>query len=193
VNIDKFQRAPRRITKCARRCGVEREVILKGGFLPDGLEAAMGDQWSRVAGGTFLYMPIIWIDRLDGKAGFEAWQNSDNPPFAYELCFADEEPSGVLARLASMQSGNGSRIWLNTLWDSLCAGHTDERGLAGDPDGSCGWCTGHGATINTERQPRRADGVPSLSRQEIAPDLKKTAAASPRWKRPRGAPWRMRA
>jgi glycerophosphoryl diester phosphodiesterase len=41
---------------------------------------------------------------------------------------------------------------VNTLWDSLCAGHTDERGYNGDPDGSWGWCLERGATmIQTDR------------------------------------------
>ena len=44
------------------------------------------------------------------------------------------------------------RIWINTLWDSLCAGHTDERGFKGDPDGSWGWALENGATmIQTDR------------------------------------------
>ena len=51
-----------------------------------------------------------------------------------------------------MQRESGPRIWLNTLWDSLCAGHTDEHGFNGDADGSWGWCLKHGATmIQTDR------------------------------------------
>ena len=41
---------------------------------------------------------------------------------------------------------------LEFLTDSLCAGHTDERGFKGDPDGSWGWALENGATmIQTDR------------------------------------------
>jgi glycerophosphoryl diester phosphodiesterase len=58
----------------------------------------------------------------------------------------------VLVSLRKLQSAGGPRIWVNTLWDSLCAGHTDERGYNGDPAGSWGWCLERGATmIQTDR------------------------------------------
>lgn len=152
VNIDKFQRDPIGVAECARKCGVEREVILKGSFTPDELQSAMGDEWRSIMDGTFLYMPIIWIDRPSALASFEAWQGCGRAPFAYELCFSSEGQIEVLTRLESMQRESGPRIWLNTLWDSLCAGHTDEHGFNGDLDGSWGWCLKHGATmIQTDR------------------------------------------
>ena len=152
VNIDKFERDPSGIAECACRCGVEREVILKGKFMPDELKTLMGDEWAGIIDGTFLYMPILWINRQGALACFEAWQGCGRTPFAYELCFASEDPMDVLIRLESMQGKGGPRIWLNTLWDSLCAGHTDERGFSGDADGSWGWCLMRGATmIQTDR------------------------------------------
>ena len=91
VNIDKFQRDPKGVAECARKCGVEREVILKGSFSPDELQSAMGDEWCGIMDGTFLYMPIIWIDRPGALVGFEAWQGCGRAPFAYELCFSSEK------------------------------------------------------------------------------------------------------
>ena len=152
VNVDKFPRDPKGIAECARRCGVAREVIFKGAFTPDELKHAMGEEWRGILDGTFLYMPILWIDRPGALERFEAWQCCERPPFAYELCFSGEASLEVLARLEAMQGANGPRIWLNTLWDSLCAGHADARGVAGDPDGSWGWCLERGATlIQTDR------------------------------------------
>ena len=152
VNIDKFPRDPKGIAECARRCGVEREVIFKGSFTPSDLKKRMGDQWAGIADGTFLYMPILKINSPNAVKGFEAWQKCERPPFAYELCFDKEKPIEVLERLRPLQSKGGPRIWINTLWDSLCAGHTDERGFKGDADGSWGWCLERDATmIQTDR------------------------------------------
>ena len=152
VNIDKFPRDPRGIAECARRCGVEREVILKGGFMPADLEKRMGDQWAGILDGTFLYMPIFNINSPKAVRGFEAWQACKRPPFAYELCFENEDSLEVLERLRPLQQKGGPRIWINTLWKQICGTRTDERGFGGDPDGSWGWCLENGATmIQTDR------------------------------------------
>jgi glycerophosphoryl diester phosphodiesterase len=37
-------------------------------------------------------------------------------------------------------------VWINTLWDSLAAGHTDAKSLA-DPAVGWGWAIGRGANI----------------------------------------------
>ena len=86
--------------------------------------------------------------------GFNAWQKAERIPFGYELCFKTEEPLDVLERLERVQDKNGPRIWINTLWDSLCAGHTDERGFNGDPAGSWGWCLDRKATIIQTDRPK---------------------------------------
>ena len=152
VNIDKFPRDPKGIAECARRCGVEREVILKGGFMPDDLEKRMGDQWAGILDGTFLYMPILNINNPKSVKGFEAWQACKRLPFAYELCFSNEDSLEVLERLRPLQAKGGPRIWINTLWKEICGTRTDERGFKGDPDGSWGWCLDRGATmIQTDR------------------------------------------
>ena len=48
---------------------------------------------------------------------------------------------------------NGTKIWLNSLWPSLNAGHDDDRAVEEeDPDGSWGWLLEQGATlIQTDR------------------------------------------
>jgi len=154
VNLDKFPRDPKGIAECVRRCGMEREVVLKGGFSPNALKERMGEQWGGIADGTFLYMPILNINRPNAVKGFNAWQKAERIPFGYELCFKTEEPLDVLERLERVQDKNGPRIWINTLWDSLCAGHTDKRGFNGDPDGSWGWCLDRKATIIQTDRPK---------------------------------------
>lgn len=164
VNLDKFPRDPQGVAAYVRKLGMEKEVILKGGFAPDDLKSKMGGEWKGVADGTLCFMPILNLNSATADARkaaavskksvdmFEAWQRAERVPGAYELCFAKESPVEVLERLKSLQKDGGPRIWINTLWDSLCAGHTDERGYAGDPDGSWGWALDQGATmIQTDR------------------------------------------
>ena len=159
VNLDKFPRDPRGIAEYVKRLGMEKEVILKGSYTPGELKKKMKEQWAGIEDGTFYFMPIIWLNqaKADEKKTadtrkksiemFEAWQSQKHVPCAYELCIAKEKPVDVLSRLKEVQKDGGPRIWINTLWDSLCAGHTDERGFKGDPDGSWGWALEQGATI----------------------------------------------
>ena len=164
VNLDKFPRDPHGIAEYVKKLGMEKEVILKGHFTPDELKKKMKEHWAGVEDGTFYYMPILNLN-FSGKMAkksdeasaksvktFEAWQAQKRTPGAYELCIAKETPVVVLERLKAVQKDGGPRIWINTLWDSLCAGHTDERGFKGDPDGSWGWALENGATmIQTDR------------------------------------------
>ncbi len=147
VNLDKFPRDPKGIAEFVKKHGMEKEVILKGSFWPDKFKEAMGDSYKYFTDGSLYYMPIIWINNGNSMKFFNKWQNADRRPGAYELCIVNEKQIDVLKKLKAGQSSGAARIWINTLWDSLCAGHTDERGFRGDPDGSWGWCLEQGATI----------------------------------------------
>ena len=152
VNLDKFPRDPKGIAEFVKKQGMEKEVILKGSFSPAKLKKAMGSSFDLITDGTLFYMPIVWVNRGDAMKIYNSWQSEPKCPSAYELCIAKETPVEVLERLKAVQKDGGPRIWINTLWDSLCAGHTDERGFKGDPDGSWGWALENGATmIQTDR------------------------------------------
>jgi len=187
VNLDKFPRDPRGIAEYVKKLGMEREVILKGTFMPDDLKKKMKEQWASVEDGTLYFMPILWLShggKESEKAGvsakktaeaakksaamFEAWQSEGRAPGAYELCIPKEEPVDVLKRLQATQRYGGPRIWINTLWDNLCAGHTDERGFNGDPDGSWGWALKQGATmIQTDRPAELIKYLESKGRRNL--------------------------
>ena len=152
VNLDKFSRDPKGITAFVKKHAMEKEVILKGSFSPESLRKKMGTTYTSVADGTIFYMPIIAIDTGNALSEFNRWQGEPKRPGAYELCFGSEKSLEVLNILKEGQASGAPRIWINTLWDSLCAGHTDERGFEGDRDGSWGWCLDQGATmIQTDR------------------------------------------
>ena len=149
VNLDKYARDPKGITECAIRLGVAREVVFKSGPSKDKLKAALGEElWTKFATKELFYMPILRDDKPDAARFVREWGTI---PGAYELCFKDEKELSALKLLGGM-SAPCPRIWINTLWESLCATHTDKRGHAGDPEGSWGWCLKKGATmIQTDR------------------------------------------
>ena len=153
VNLDKYPRDPKGITETTITCGVQKEIVFKSGLKKDDLRKKLGEKlWARFESGELFYMPILntW-ETNKCPSQFAAWQAGPKLPGVYEMCFKNEKFMDEINALGAMKAPC-PRLWINTLWDSLCAGHTDERGHGGDPEGSWGWCLKKGATmIQTDR------------------------------------------
>ena len=169
VNLDKFGRDPKGIAEFVKKHGMEKEVILKERFSPKELEELVGPEiWKDMVERRLVYMPIIWINKEQKL--FKEWEKSALKPLAYELCIKKAKPAGVLKTLAAKTGKGGARIWINTLWDSLCAGRTDDRGYNGDPDGSWGWWLKEGATmLQTDRPKELLEYLEKSGRRKFAP------------------------
>ena len=143
--------------------------ILKERFSPKELEELVGPEiWKDMVERRLVYMPIIWINKEQKL--FKEWEKSALKPLAYELCIKKAKPAGVLKTLAAKTGKGGARIWINTLWDSLCAGRTDDRGYDGDPDGSWGWWLKEGATmLQTDRPKELLEYLDKSGRRKFAP------------------------
>ena len=94
-------------------------------------------------------MPII---SLDGKnAAMQVEENLKLNPVAIECCFKKYSPQveSLLQRIRQA----GVKVWINSLWPSLCDGHDDDRAVEmKEPDESWGWILDRGATlIQTDR------------------------------------------
>lgn len=168
VNLDKYDRDPKGITELAIRCGVEREIVFKSGMPPAQLRKRLGEElWKEFASGHLFYMPIFCGDFESSSRTLDEWQTCGINPGAYEICFKSEQPREALDRLAAMKPPC-PRIWINTLWDRLCAGHTDDRGFRGDVEGSWGWCLKQGATmIQTDRPAELIKYLGSIGRHTL--------------------------
>ena len=166
VNLDKYPRDPKGITEVTIRCGVQKEIVFKSGLSPKEFKAALGEElWKKFSPKGLFYMPILRDDEPDAARFVREW---GSVPGAYELCFKDEKELSALKLLGKM-SAPCPRIWINTLWEDLCATHTDERGHAGDPEGSWGWCLKQGATmLQTDRPEDLIRYLNSLGRHTLA-------------------------
>lgn len=143
VNIDKGGDYIREILPIIQRTGTERQVIIKGKYALDRVKADYGDSKG------MLYMPIV--DMYDSTAverGVEFAKKMH--PVAFELCFKTEQE--LAPTFVNIVLKSGSRVWINTLWDTLCAGHDDENALIEGMDKHWGWVLDHHATmIQTDR------------------------------------------
>ena len=120
-----------------------------------------------------IYMPMLW-DK--GEAEMLGMLYNHAPP-ATELLFGSE-PTGMLSSnsLAAAASG-GTRIWLTSLWSSLCAGHHDAVALGGNPDGSWGWLIDNGASIiQTDHAAQLIDYLETRGLRGLLPALPPVAS-----------------
>lgn len=104
------------------------------------------------------YMPMVWplnyniYGKTTEAPDTYAKRFIDNyDPIAFEVIY-DTEDSPVLDAIPLMNKEKIT-VWVNTLWDELCAGHTDERALK-DPDAHWGWVIRHGANVIQTDRPK---------------------------------------
>ena len=143
VNIDKGGTYIKEIMPIIKECGMEKQVIIKGYYPVEKVKKEYGSNKS------ILYMPIVNLWDKEAVATIQTFIK-DFTPIAYELCFKDDTTPSL--RIIDEIIKSGSRIWMNTLWDSLCGGHDDENALLEGKDRHWGWMLKHKATmIQTDR------------------------------------------
>lgn len=149
MNIDKFTRHPREILDAVAAVGALREVLVKATLPYARAKKLFGPYWEKVERGELIYMPVVNVSRSD-----RSYKDGNLPAYLaaeprklsmYEMCFND--PKHVSETVAAIKAAPGSpRLWVNTLWDSISARHSDRAALL-DPDGNWGWWLDRGATM----------------------------------------------
>ena len=143
VNIDKGEKYIKEILPIIKKCDMEKQVIIKGYYPVEKVKKEYGSNES------MLYMPIVNLWDKEAVATIQTFIKNFTP-IAYELCFKDDANPNL--KIIDEIAKSGSRIWMNTLWDSLCGGHDDENALLESKDKHWGWMLKHKATmIQTDR------------------------------------------
>ena len=148
VNIDKFTAHPREILDAVAAVGALKEVLVKSLHDPADARKFFGPYWKDVESGEILYMPVIqfcWKKHKKAAHDLPLWL-AEEPRKAsmYEICADKPEYAGAFADV--IKAKGAPRLWINTMWDSLSAGHGDVRALL-DADGNWGWVLEQGATM----------------------------------------------
>ena len=117
VNIDKGGTYIKEIMPIIQECGMEKQVIIKGYYPVEKVKKEYGSNES------MLYMPIVNLWDKEAVATIQTFIKNFTP-IAYELCFKDDANPNL--KIIDEIAKSGSRVWMNTLWDSLCGGHDDD-------------------------------------------------------------------
>ena len=122
---------------------------------------------------NMLYMPVInYTAKGWGKHAqiFESYISSQLPVVAYEICW-DGELKGE-RKIFNRVLKSGARLWVNTLWDSICGGKRhgfeDDRALNGNESKIYGRLLDLGVTmIQTDRPQLVLDYLDSVGRHSL--------------------------
>lgn len=138
VNLDKCYGYFDEVYAILEQTGTTAQIVMKGGVAYNEVKAEFGAYLDKV-----LFMPIVHLDKPEAWDIIKEYQNEMDPA-AFEIVFASDT-SKVLTRFNDIKK-KGSRIWVNTLWESLNAGYEDDMALQ-NADSIYGWHLQKGATL----------------------------------------------
>jgi len=115
VNVDQGYEYYDKVMEIAKKLGVVDQILIKG----KKSIAAVAAQESKYPY-NFMYMPIVDIQKEKGIKLFNSYIEGKVVPLAYEVCWSSED--GAFEDACKKIRAQGSKIWVNTIWASLCGG-----------------------------------------------------------------------
>ena len=147
INIDKGYEYFADVYKLLVKTGTLKQVVIKSGYTLDKVRSDNGDVLDKV-----IYMPVINLNEAGAEQKVIDYTNIK--PVAMECCFSTATPE-VLSLMKRIKD-SGSKIWINSLWPSLNAGHDDDTAVdLCKPDDSWGWILDCGASIIQTDRPQK--------------------------------------
>lgn len=124
VNVDQGYAYYDQVLSIAEELGVVDQILIKSGSAIDkvaAIEAAHGH--------NTMYMPITNLHGEKGRELFESYMSRNVVPLAYEVCFTADETE-LFGEACGRILAQGSKIWVNTIWPSLCGGYGNDDDAA---------------------------------------------------------------
>ena len=146
INIDKGYDSFQQVYELMEKTGTTNQVIIKSGHSLEKIRKENGTVLSKV-----IYMPIVNLNSEDAEARIDEFITIH--PVAVECCI--DKYNQNVERLLQKLRDAGIKIWINSIWASLCDGHDDDRAVElGEPNESWGWILDRGATLIQSDRPR---------------------------------------
>lgn len=131
INLDKADRYFDLLMPVLEKTGTANQIIMKGQKPAKEVLDLYGKYLDKV-----IYMPVVNLDKPDAKQKMEGYMKQLKPA-AYELCYPSDDMIAFPLQIKKDLKGK-ALIWYNTLWDTLCGGHDDDKSLE-DCDASFGF------------------------------------------------------
>lgn len=130
VNVDQGYEFYDEVLAVTEELGVTDQILIKG-KKPIEVVAAHEAKYPH----NMMYMPIVDIQRPSGIELFNSYLEQGVVPLAYEVCWQNNDDAAFDEACRKILD-QGSKIWVNTIWASLCGGYgndDDAAYVAADP------------------------------------------------------------
>ena len=128
VNVDQGYAYYDQVLAIAEELGVTRQILIKSGSPLEEVRARMEAHPQNL-----MYMPVMTVAAPEKMGTFNDYIAAEEPMLAYELCFGTLDDNVRTAARRVLE--DGSKLWVNTIWASLCGGYEDDAAYASeDPD-----------------------------------------------------------
>lgn len=127
VNVDQGYEYYDMVLAITEELGVTDQILIKGKHSVASVAEKMAAHDHNM-----MYMPIIDIQKEQGQKLFQEYMDTKTVPLAYEVCWKKLTPEVSDCFKKVVESG--SKLWVNTIWGSLCGYLDDDKALdCGDP------------------------------------------------------------
>jgi glycerophosphoryl diester phosphodiesterase len=159
VNIDKGDEYFDDVYRILEKTGTINQGIIKSDKLYRQLREKYGKNLDKMR-----FMPVINLKSETTIDSIRAVLDAQYP--LYEICF-QEENKALWLQIKEIAQKNRSVIWINSLWDSLCGGYSDDKALK-SPDETWGYLIDElGAGIlQTDRPARMLEYLKTKKRHD---------------------------
>ena len=130
VNVDQGYEYYDQVLAITEELGVTDQILIKG-KKPIEVVAEHEAKYPH----NMMYMPIVDIQKEQGIALFNSYMEQGVVPLAYEVCWQNNDDDAFPQACRKIRD-QGSKIWVNTIWASLCGGDgndDDAAYIAADP------------------------------------------------------------
>ena len=121
VNVDQGFDYYDQVLAITEELGMTDQVLIKNGQPLDKVQQRMSRHAHKM-----MYMPVVSVTGGSDMTTFNSYlANPEAVPIAFELCFdtLDDNVKNTAKRVLNA----GSKVWVNTIWGSLCGDHDDDR------------------------------------------------------------------
>ena len=126
VNVDQGYEYYDLVLAITEELGVTDQILIKGNKPLAEVNAKMAAHEHNM-----MYMPIVNFQK-GGRKLFNEYMSTGAVPLAYEICWNKMTPE--IEDCFKKIHESGSKLWINTIWGSLCGYLDDDKALAsGDP------------------------------------------------------------
>lgn len=147
VNLDKSYDVYNEAYAVLKETGTIKQAIFKS----DVTYAELKARYPQLID-SIIYMPVVSLDKPEAKQVIVDYLKNMKP-YAFELNFT-KDTSAVL-KDNKFITKTGAKVWINSLWASLNAGHDDDTAVEdGNKKDSWDWIIAHGATIIQTDRPK---------------------------------------